>query len=617
MGLFQRAYETYENYQKRVGVEDAVEKTPLVPIFHILANAQVEITIDEEGIFKQAVVLKKPEKTIIPITEASAGRTGGNEAHPLSDQLQYVDPVGEEKHQAYLEAITRWAQSEYTHPKVQAVWRYVSKGVTLLDLQRSGYIPEDRSNLEKFKKYLIRWRVLSSTDTKTENCCWRDKSLFDKYIQYYESQQTASQQLCMISGEMERPAVSHPKGTVAFAYGAKLISTNDTSGFTHRGRFLSAEQAGSIGYVATQKAHSALRWLIGNQGVVYGDRVFLCWNPQGRQIEYFNFLSGKMIDTRAETPERFQKQLKESLEGMRLSLAEEEDVVIASFEAATTGRLSVTYYNELKASDFMERLKKWYGSCCWFWGRKAEQVQSPSAYQLIACAFGVERKQGENSKIEMDDKLLKGQIQRIFHCIVDGQPLPVDIVRNLAIRASMPLAYEEEINRENVLSAACAAIRKYHNDKLGVEEWTMGLNKECTNRSYLFGRLLAVAEAVEKETYRKGEARVTNAMRMQLRYSEMPYDTWKILEHALNPYYSRLTSKSDEYFRNEDYFKKIVEEILDKLIPDDEEPNETKVQELNQKLDALYLLGYYNQRAEIYRPKKKEQTEQMEGMENE
>ena len=145
----------------------------------------------------------------------------------------------------------------------------------------------------------------------------------------------------------------------------------------------------------------------------------------------------------------------------------------------------------------------------------------------------------------------------------------------------------------------------------------MGLNKECTNRSYLFGRLLAVAEAVEKETYRKGEARVTNAMRMQLRYSEMPYDTWKILEHALNPYYSRLTSKSDEYFRNEDYFKKIVEEILDKLIPDDEEPNETKTQELNQKLDALYLLGYYNQRAEIYRPKKKEQTEQMEGMENE
>lgn len=611
MGLFQRAYETYENYQKRVGVEDAVEKTPLVPIFHILANAQVEITIDEEGIFKQAVVLKKPEKTIIPITEASAGRTGGNEAHPLSDQLQYVDPVGEEKYEAYLEAITRWAQSEYTHPKVQAVWRYVSKGVTLLDLQRSGYIPEDRSNLEKFKKYLIRWRVLSSTDTETENCCWRDKSLFDKYIQYYESQQTASQQLCMISGEMERPAVSHPKGTVAFAYGAKLISTNDTSGFTYRGRFLSAEQAGSIGYVATQKAHSALRWLIGNQGVVYGDRVFLCWNPQGRQIEYFNFLSGKMIDTRAETPERFQKQLKESLEGMRLSLAEEEDVVIASFEAATTGRLSVTYYNELKASDFMERLKKWYGSCCWFWGRKAEQVQSPSAYQLIACAFGVERKQGENSKIEMDDRLLKGQIQRIFHCIVDGQPLPVDIVRNLAIRASMPLAYEGMANREHILSAACAAIQKYHNDKLGVEEWTMELEKDCTNRSYLFGRLLAVAEAVERRTYTKDESREPNAIRMQLMFSERPLNTWRILEEALLPYYARLKVGTRQYF------KSLEGEILKQLHLKDKKLDQDSIQELNKKLGDEYLLGYYLQRAELYQSKNKEQTEQMEGMENE
>lgn len=609
MGLFQRAYETYENYEGRVGVEDAAEKTPLVPIFHMLANAQLEITIDGEGNFKGAAALIKPEKIIIPITEASAGRTGGNEAHPLCDQLQYVDPVGEKKYEAYLEAITRWAQSEHTHPKVQSVLRYVSKGQTLLDLQKSGYIPEDRSKLEKYKKHLIRWRVLSPSKAEKEEC-WKDQSLFDKYIQYYESQQGASEQLCMISGEMERPATSHPKGTVAFAYGAKLISAYDPSGFTYRGRFLSAEQAGSIGYIATQKAHSALRWIIGNQGVVYGGRVFLCWNPQGRQIKHFNFLSGEMIDTRAETPEQFQYKLEESLKGTRLLLEEEEDVVIASFEAATTGRLSVTYYNELKASDFMKRLRNWYGSCCWFWGRKAEQVQSPSAYQLIACAFGVERKQREKCKIEVDDKLLKGQIQRIFHCIVDGQPLPVDIVRNLAVRASTPLAYEGT-NRENLLSVACAAIRKYHNDKLGVEEWKMELQKDCKNRSYLFGRLLAVAEAVERNTYTKEETREPNAIRMQLMFSERPFNTWRILEEALLPYYARL-----KVWRRQ-YYKSLEGEILKQLGLKDDKLDQASIQELNKKLDDEYLLGYYLQRTELYQSKNKEQTEQMEGMENE
>ena len=56
---------------------------------------------------------------------------------------------------------------------------------------------------------------------------------------------------------------------------AKLISSNDKSGFTYRGRFIDAEQTFSVSFEASQKAHNALRWLIGKQGFRNGDQVFV------------------------------------------------------------------------------------------------------------------------------------------------------------------------------------------------------------------------------------------------------------------------------------------------------------------------------------------------------
>lgn len=65
---------------------------------------------------------------------------------------------------------------------------------------------------------------------------------------------------------------------------AKLISANDTSGFTFRGRFLSAEQACGVGFEVTQKAHNVLRWLINRQGYRRGDQAIVAWATSGKEI---------------------------------------------------------------------------------------------------------------------------------------------------------------------------------------------------------------------------------------------------------------------------------------------------------------------------------------------
>ena len=90
----------------------------------------------------------------------------------------------------------------------------------------------------------------------------------------------------MITGADAPPAEQHLKGVIASSGNAKLISANDTSNFTFRGRFTDDSQAATVSYEASQKAHNALQWLAAEQGVreVFGGRTFLCWNPQGIQV---------------------------------------------------------------------------------------------------------------------------------------------------------------------------------------------------------------------------------------------------------------------------------------------------------------------------------------------
>ena len=63
----------------------------------------------------------------------------------------------------------------------------------------------------------------------------------------------------------------------------------------------------------------------------------------------------------------------------------------------------------------------------------------------------------------------------------------------------------------------------------------LDLDKTYTDRSYLFGRLLAVADKLERDTFDAGEDRVTNAKRLWNMFSVRPYYTWGILRGRLMP----------------------------------------------------------------------------------
>ena len=101
------------------------------------------------------------------------------------------------------------------------------------------------------------------------------------------------------------------------------------------------------------------------------------------------------------------------------------------------------------------------------------------------------------------------------------------------------------------------------------------------------------AEAVENSTYTDEDRRETNALRMQKAFSLRPMMTWRLLEEKLEPYYKQLSPKLRQYYQ------RLTQEITDKL--------SASGSNLNQKLDDIYLLGYYHQRA--YRTEKADKPE--------
>ena len=575
---------------------------PLAPVSHILQNAQIEITLTDEGKFLSAVpVSKGDESTIIPATEESAGRTSRPEPHPLCDQLAYLAPSDDNKHEAYLALLTAWAESPYSHPLVRAVLTYVRSGTILSDLERERIIVRNADGSlgsgklagTDYTKGLVRWRMIPAPDEEKSES-YRNPALFEKWASFYNDLRVGQPHgICQISGEEDVLCQSHPKGTLSSAYGAKLISANDSANFTYRGRFATPEAAVSVGYTASQMAHSALRWLATNHGKQSGDRIFLCWNPEGKETPgnlLYAFDAGE--DKRDFVS--YREELRKTLDGYGNKLRPQDDVVIAALEAATTGRLSVTYYTEMKSADLLDRIEHWYDTCAWDGGKF--NVPTPSFREIILCAFG--KPSGNGLSLDKRDAKLAGKyFQKLLSCLTEGRSIPPDLVRALAARADTPQAYEAG-PLARIRHTACALIRKYRNDQAKREEWKVTLDTENRDRSYLFGRLLAVLEQAEAATYGKEDRRETNALRRLTRYTQQPMHTARALYEKLNPYLNRLMRNKPGLYRQ---YRALFDQLFGLL-------DELEHTSLNEPLEDVYLLGYSSQRSALFTKQEQNET---------
>lgn len=599
MGLLQKACETYDYHRNLVGRYET-GKEPLAPSSHMSVRADIEITVDGNGQFVSAKALDKNEpKVLIPVTEQSAGRSGRNpQPHPLCDQLGYLAPYNEAKHSLYVEQLKSWVQSDYSPPKLEPILRYIEGETIVSDLLEAGII-KLKEGLPDNEKQMVCWSVVG-LGLENSGPCYTDIALFDAFDRYYrQKKQGEASVLCMLTGEITTPAKQHLKGVVPNYGNAKLISSNDKSNFTYRGRFTDSDEVETVGYEASQKAHNALRWLVANQGVFMGDRCFICWEPQQLKVPnptqglLAQLLPGNQNIADQLKPSDYQEQLRKTLNGWKSTLPTGAQVVIAALDAATSGRLAVTYYNELQASDFLDRLYDWDAHCCWFGGVRGEYgVQSPSVWQIVQCAYGTQRKViGKNKEeadgLKVDDRVMSQQVQRLTFCRIDCARMPSDLMRRIVQRCSEPQSYTSEV-WEKILFSACAVTRKYRYDQYK-EEWSMALEPEKKDRSYQYGRMLAVLEKAERDTYEQEEKREPNAIRMMSVFTKRPQYAASILgERVKTAYYPKLKPAMRVYY------DKLLQEIFAMI---------SECGETGRPLGETYLMGYYLQRKELYAKK--------------
>lgn len=612
MGLFQKAVETYDNMKSLAGAESEERKAALAPIGFITTGVQIEITVTEDGEFRGAEQIfdisedskgksqKSEKKIIIPATQKSAGRSSTSaktSPHPLCDKLMFMCPENKESYDAYLEQLQDWCDSEFACPKIKAILKYVKKGTILTDIASVGRVKDDD---------FVCWRVLS-TDCAEPEEVWKSPSVIDSYINYYQSKIDASPEkaLCYVSGELIMPADKHPGGVVSGM--AKLISSNDKKNFTYKGRFSDDSEALTVGFISSQKAHNALKWVVSNDGFRYGNRMFVCWNPKGKKTK--NPFASLFPDfSEAEenpTPTNYRKILAKTVLGYKNNFKPEDETVTAVFEAISDGRISVCYYSEMKAEDFLERLRFWDETTAWLYRRfgvAPDLVKSPDLKSIIDAAYGVPRTSGENQTVETDEKVLAIAMQRLLLCRLEKAPFPADIMRS-AVQKCSSLQLYDKLNREKQLFTTCAIIKKYIYDRFK-EEWDMALEPEKKNRSYQFGRLLAVLEKAERRAFDNSEKREPNAIRMWSLFVKRPmYATTVIIEQLKNAYYPRLEPGK------RGYYDKLIGGIMRVI-------SEFPENEIGKPLGEEYLMGYYLQKDALY-PKKNNDNDDDDNNESE
>ncbi|MDC2867310.1 type I-C CRISPR-associated protein Cas8c/Csd1 [Bacillus sp. BP-3] len=616
-------YETYQSNLDRIGkIEKKYngQEYTLLPISHTTQTAHIEVSITEEGEFHSATIINKSDaSTLIPCTEDSASRSNQIAPYPLHDKLSYVagDFVTyggkikkEEPFSYYISQLGEWASSSYATDKVKSIYRYLSKRRLIKDLVEEGilYVDANGQLIDTWDKEaetllgekppifssvtgsqvsaFVRFNVYSPNEMLKD--VWKDPEMYESFIKFYNDF-LIEEDYCYVTGKIMPSTEKHANKIRNAGDKAKLISANDTSGFTFRGRFNKANDVANISYDVSQKAHNALKWLINKQGKIVDQRVFLVWGNDADDVPDFledsydiysmDLRSTEKQEIKSYTHEQFADEVAKAIDGYKNNLLTGANINILLLDSATTGRLAVLYYRNMDKELYLNKLKNWHSTCVWVHRyRKNENNEfvefygAPSTKDIAFAAYGP----------KASEKVVKGLMERMLPCIVDEREIPFDIVRSALQRASNPVSMERW-EWEKTLSIACALINKR-------EGYQMALDKKNNDRDYLFGRLLAIADVLERNSLDPRDQRATNARRYMHSFSQHPERTWRTIQGALQPYQARLGEKVW-------YYNKLIDEIGSKI----------KIEDFNNKpLSGRYLLGFYSQRHDLYQKKEKD-----------
>lgn len=617
MTIFQDLIKVYDDNQACIGKfeQDRFGNDyTLLPASHVSVSIQIQVTIDNKGNFSSAEFLsKRGENTVIPATIQSANRASNPEAHPLQDKIKYVAgdyakyaPNDKKKDQyrlLYTELLKRWVTSSYATPRLKTIYHYQQQGRLIQDLVSASVIKLDEQGQINKKTGNLYVRFTVSDDNPVS--VWRDKQMYASWADYYNHYLSKTQPVNIdyLTGKSVPTTKLSEKNINPATSGAKLISANDKGNFTYRGMFL-GDDFYSVGYLESQKMAHALKWLIQRQGLKSDSRVYLFWSDgasndlisqltreavSGQQREQIKALKA---ESAGDTGQGIAASYNQRLLGLNENIEYGQLVHIIFLDAATTGRMATVYYNVMATEQFRENIETWVKNCGFLVNtQKGQQIHTPTVNQLIRSAYLV----GSGGK--RFEAMKKRSLSRMMIAIINAAKLPNDLLKALYHRLLKPQGYSElGFWRQDLLNFVAAENYQHRGGRTN-----MALNLENHDRSYLFGRLLALADDAENfALYQRRLAndavsgRLTTAQRFMTNFSEQPATTWqRIYLSVMRSYMNKLKPGSRYYYQER------IMTILDQL--GDEEMTD-------EPLAPGFLTGFAAQHIDNHQPRENDEN---------
>ena len=601
--------ETYNNFYGRG--DEEMGNAGIVPVGFVEKKMAYVVYLDKKGEFHGAV--KEERSVLMPSSPDAASRTGQVRPYPLYDDMRYVaGDFSEAYHEnfsmyfdTYLSALRAWSKSENAPDVLSLLVTYLEKKTLFRDVCAAGAIrPEkDMSSIsaaEKIKKSMVMFCIHNGVDA------------YDPIATIPEVRNSWSvrllgsmsgEGLCYATGERTPITALHPK-----LYGnGKLISSKNTDNiFQYEGRFSSAEEACTIGYATSEKAHNTLRWLISRQGFQGYNLKAVAWNTKCYEIiQPDAYFGDEEEEIRLDTAEAYARYISATIAGYQKKqpYAPSEQIFFIALEAATNGRVSISAYEEVSGSTYLERLAKWYRRCHFRIGYYTKDkkhklcVRTPRIAEIGEAVFGREvmkTARGDRNGEKSGTKLVRHFWLDMLSCIVNGCPVPQGYTMAAYHRVLRPQSFKNNMGtwqREIWIDNMGVALAMLNGTDTK-EEYSVALNEQETDRSYLYGRLLAIADVVEEKILSETEKdRMTNAVRLFTAMQQHPASTWSTLEQKLTPYMGKLSPGLRMFYKN------MIDTIYNLGGAD---------MGSNAQLSPRYVEGYHNQRYALLHKKKKE-----------
>lgn len=622
MSFLNALYNTYNYALEHNLVGDTDKKKSLIlPLYYNSMKSDgkniVELLVDRNSNLMAAYFLEKDDIIIFPVTEDSVARTSGVSPHPLVDNFDYLVDDGGKKSTAYYSQLEDWLDFD-NNDFIRIIYKFLKKENVfkkILDKLYQNYKIIKGKNIEyndsngkarkiNFSKVFISFKIEDYEGQKDLSVS-ENKDLYKRFENYqdylFKEDPDTKEIICNISGKKDFLCLKHRP----LLGSARLISQITANNENYLGRFKDPGQTIKIGKKSSQKVIQMAKALYEgvNTSKWLGEQIYaLSWfsddikNESEFDISKSLALDNPLIflsdteDTGIETiADETSKDIVSSFTSGRVKFNEASKYYLAIIDKVSNGRVAIKYFRQVDGSRLVKNLESWQKKYNTLIKSKDKGafIYTPSPYQMIVSSYGVER----DGKLKVGKKrFLSDQYVNILTAIIEGRDIPSNLIKAIKINIKNRLKYDK--TWYGVKTCALAMLK----DKEGIESYMLDRNN--TDRSYLYGRLLALYERLEASCYDSKSERLTNAEKLWTSYTYSPHTINMRLRNLVKPYEKKLkfdTDKKGIYFK----IKKNMDEVFFLL---DDNYFEKKLED-NSPLEASFIYGYEGQMRDLFTKK--------------